>query len=559
MVKQAVTMLYRHPIRLLLIACMAVASTAQAQSQNAPQQIDPGVAIRSVKEPSSAPNRPAPATIETPPEADVSALPARILAGAIRVDGGEDLPAAQLMAAISPYIGHRLSAGDIQDLLTVVSGVARAHGYLFAHSVIPSQTMTAGVLHISLDEGHIDEVRLTGDARSSVAELLRPLQGHAPKRDEVERRLMLAGDLPGVTIGSVRYVLESGKGVLIVPVSFKRIDGSATLDNRGLEALGPERARLSVDVNSLLSDRDEVTFQGLVTPIQPHELLALYGRYAIQPTRSGTEFAVYGTYGETHSGGRWHSHDPRGESESIGASIAQPLVRGTRTSLWLMAEGDRIAVDEWWDGALVRRDRVTTVSASINGYAPLAGGRLRAGGGITQGLLALGATRRDYPLASRYDAGSDFTIVSAWANWQGDISGPVSTRLAVTSQLSSDPLPAVEQLTVGGPYFGRGYNWSERTGDEGVLGSAELRARLLDRSTGMLRWAQFYTFADAGFVSNLKTDFGTGDLYSAGAGARLNFAQHLSVELEAAFPINVPRYDSGNKSPRLSFTLTSKF
>jgi len=327
----------------------------------------------------------------------------------------------------------------------------------------------------------------------------------------------------------------------------------------GLAALGPERARLSVDVNGLLSDRDEVTFQGLATPIQPHELLALYGRYAVQPTRSGTEIALYGTYGETHSGGRWRAYDPRGESESIGLSVAQPLLRGARTSLWLMAEGDRIAVDEWWNGALVRRDRVTTVSGSINGYAPLAGGRLRAGGGITQGLLALGATRRDDPLASRYDAGSDFTMVSAWANWQGGIAGPLSARLATTSQLSSDPLPAVEQLTIGGPYFGRGYNWSERTGDEGVLGSAELRARLVDRNNGLLRWAQLYTFADAGYVTSLESAFGTGDLYSAGAGARFTFAQHLELELEAAFPINEARYDSGNKSPRISFSLTSSF
>ncbi|MGN6270936.1 MAG: ShlB/FhaC/HecB family hemolysin secretion/activation protein [Sphingomonas sp.] len=552
-------MMCRRLPHLLLAICLAGSSIAHAQSQNAPERIDPGIATRAVAEPARAPKTPERPAVEAPPAADTDAAPSGIVAGAIRVDGAADLPAAEMVAAISSYIGHRLSSDDVQDLLTAVSGIARAHGYLFAHSTIPPQTLTAGVLHIALDEGQIDEIRVTGASRQAVAATLQPLMGHAPKRDEVERRLMLAADLPGITIGKVRYASEGGKGVLIVPVAYSRIDGSAAFDNRGLDALGPERARLTVDLNGLFDDNDGVTFQGLATPVQPHELLALYGRYAIQPTRSGTQFAIYGTYGETHSGGRWSVFDPRGRSDSIGVSATQPLLRGTKTSLWLMAEGNRIAVDEWWNGARIRRDRVTTVSGSINGYAPLAGGRLRAGGAITQGLLALGATDRDNPLASRYDAGSAFTMVSAWANWQGGLTGPFSARLATVSQLASAPLPAVEQLAIGGPYFGRGYNWSERTGDEGVLGSAELRARLLDRNSGLLRGAQLYTFADAGYVSNLKTDFGTGDLYSAGAGARLQLARHLDLEFEAAFPLNAERYDSGDRSPRLSFSLTNSF
>lgn len=552
-------MMYHRLSRLLLALSAASPSIAFAQSQNAPQRIDPGIATKTVAEPAPEPAPPQRTEVEPPPAASAPVARGDIVAGAIRVDGGDDLPAAEVMAAISSYIGHRLSSDDVQDLLTAVSGVARAHGYLFAHSTIPPQTLTAGVLHVALDEGHVDEIRLTGDVRPAIAATLKPLEGHAPKRDEVERRLMIAGDLPGVTIGKVSYAIEDGKGVLIVPVAHARIDGSAALDNRGLDALGPERARLTVDLNGLFDDHDQVTFQGLATPVQPHELVALYGRYAIQPTASGTQFAVYGSYGETHSGGLWRDYDPRGNSDSIGISVTQPLLRGAKTSLWLTAQGDRIVVDEWWNGALVRRDRVTTIGSSINGYTPLAGGRLRAGGGITQGVIALGATRRNNPLASRYDAGSDFTMVSAWANWQGDLAGPLSAQLATTSQVSSAPLPAVEQLTIGGPYFGRGYNWSERTGDEGVLGSAELRARVLSRNNGLLRWAQLYTFGDAGYVRNLETDFGTGDLYSTGAGARLNFAQHLNLELEAAFPINVDRYDSGDKSPRLSFSLTGNF
>lgn len=92
-----------------------------------------------------------------------------------------------------------------------------------------------------------------------------------------------------------------------------------------------------------------------------------------------------------------------------------------------------------------------------------------------------------------------------------------------------------------------------------MLGSAELRVRLFNRNAGLLRWVLLYTFADAGHVNNIETTFGTGDLYSAGAGARLTLERNLGLEFEAAFPINAQRYDSADKPPRLSCSLTSSF
>lgn len=547
----------RCSVLVLLAAASSSAAAGQTQTQRPP--IDPGLAVKSVTETRLEPHASVSTVVEPPTPTSRVDVVRDIVANRIMVDGGDDLPAADMAAATSSYTGHRLSAGDVQDLLTAVSGVARAHGYLFAHSSIKPQTMTDGVLRIELDEGRIDQIRLTGDARASVAKVLAPLSGHAPKAREVEARLLLAGDLPGISIGKVSYAIERGLGVLIVPVTYARIDGSATFDNRGLQSLGPERARINVNVNDLLREDDQVTFQGLATPLQPKELIALYGRYAIQPTAAGTEFAIYGSYGETHSGGEWRSYQPQGTSDSYGFSIGQPLFRSRATSLWLTIQADRIAVDEWWDGALVRRDRVTTLGVSISGFRPLAGGRLKAGAGVTQGILALGATARDNPLASRYDAGSDFTTINAWANWQAGLFGPIDAKLATTSQISTAPLPAVEQVTIGGQYFGRGYNWSERTGDEGVLGSAELRALVMSDGKGVLRWTQLYTFGDAGYVRNMRTDFGTGELYSAGAGARLGLAQALNLEFEAAFPISADRYDSKDRSPRLSFSLSGAF
>ena len=545
--------------RLLFVPLTAwLGHAAPSTAQTAPPRIDAGVATRTATEQRPV-EAPAPTTeIESPGDASPTPLDQRVMVGAIRVRGGENLPSDRIMAAIAPFVGHKLSASDLQDLLTAVSGVARAEGYIFARSSIPAQALSAGVLVVHLYEGRIDEVRQTGASSDAVAAILGSLIGHAPKRSEVERKMMLAGDLPGVAIGKVHFAFEEGRGVLIVPVTHDRFSGQAEFDNRGLQALGPERARLAGAVNGLLSDRDSLAVQGIATPLQPKELLVLGARYALQPNLAGTELAAYGTYGETHPGGLWQGR-LNGESGSLGVSLTQPLERTQNTSLWLTTQADRIVVDEWWDDAISQRDVVTTVGASLNGYRAMAGGRLRAGAGITKSISLLGATSPSNPLASRPNSGSEFTLITAWANWQGSLGGPFSLRVATTSQLSSDPLPSVEQLTIGGPFFGRGYNFSERSGDKGVLASAELRDDVLNRNAGDVRWVQLYTFGDAGYVTSHENDYGSGALFSAGAGVRIGFDSKLQLALESAWPLNQLRYDSGDRSPRLSAALSASF
>ena len=135
----------------------------------------------------------------------------------------------------------------------------------------------------------------------------------------------------------------------------------------------------------------------------------------------------------------------------------------------------------------------------------------------------------------------------------------VSMRLALAGQLSNKPLLAIEQITIGGPVFGRGYNFSERAGDEGALASAEMGLKLLHRGAGLLRWAQLYGFGDIGYVANHEIGFGTGALYSAGVGTRVTLSDRIDLQLEAAFPLNVDRHAFGIKPPRIFFSVSKTF
>src|SRR3546814_19472276 len=117
------------------------------------------------------------------------------------------------MEAALPFIGRRLSKDDLQALTKAVSTVARKHGYLFASSSVPVQTLEAGVLHVRLDEGQIDEVRIEGPRNASVEAMLSHMKGTAPTKSEIKRRRMLADDLPCVAIGKGSVCGEEGRGV----------------------------------------------------------------------------------------------------------------------------------------------------------------------------------------------------------------------------------------------------------------------------------------------------------------------------------------------------------
>jgi len=60
-------------------------------------------------------------------------------------------------------------------------------------------------------------------------------------------------------------------------------------------------------------------------------------------------------------------------------------------------------------------------------------------------------------------------------------------------------------------------------------------------------------------VENLTNTLGTGSLTSAGMGTRLGFAQRFLLSMEAGFPLNQPRYQTGDKAPRLTASLIKAF
>ncbi|WP_324076860.1 MAG: ShlB/FhaC/HecB family hemolysin secretion/activation protein [Erythrobacter sp.] len=188
----------------------------------------------------------------------------------------------------------------------------------------------------------------------------------------------------------------------------------------------------------------------------------------------------------------------------------------------------------------------------------MAGGTLQGRATITQGFDALGATQLGDPLASGLDAPPGFTTLSWWLNWRRSLAARVSLSLAANGQFSTDPLLIGENFVLGGNAFLRGYDFAQRVGDQGVAGVGELRYDW-PKALGAVDHLQLYAFADGGMVRNLDGGFGDGSLASSGAGLRADVTGNLDFDLEVAVPLTEPRYDTGDKQPRINLRVSQSF
>jgi hemolysin activation/secretion protein len=479
--------------------------------------------------------------------------------GAIAIFGLQTMTPGDFAAVIAPCIGKRMDADDLSELTNSIAKRAQAAGLPFATAQITPQRLRSGVIAVEVDEGIIDEVRLEGADHAGVRAALAPLVSGKPVRiQELERRLLLAADIDGVRITGRRYMRENGRGILIVTVSRNRFAVRATLTNEGTRVVGREQLTLVADINGVLASDDSVSFTWSGTPAQPGELQFGRVRYEKRVSRSGTEVIVTGAMALTRPGAYLAPLEIRSRSWQAGLSVLQPLVRRRSRSLWFQADFNLRNLHQTLRGALSRDERIVTTRGSLFGYTALLGGRLRGNVSVTQGLRILSASMPDNPFASRLDSDGTFTTLGFSGDWTGAVAGPVSLRMAMQGQLASQALPVSEELGLGGTNFLRGYDWFERSGDEGIMGLAELRYGL-NKPFAAVRRAEFYGFLDGGTLSNRDSGTGGGTLASGGGGIRVDFVRSVSAGLEVAVPLTGERYDTGDRRSRVNFRVSTSF
>lgn len=479
----------------------------------------------------------------------------------VQLQGVSAFPASELAYTYEDYLTRPVAVEDLVKVAASITDHYRAEGYFLTRAAVAPHDGVSGLATIVVYEGYIDEVIVEGSDPSTIRALVGPLGRRDPTTiAELDRRLTLAADLPGYSLESrIEPVLGDPAGHrLVVTPEFERYSAYARVTNRGSDTQGPWQVYVSAAANSIIADGDQMTLAASTTPQNPDELTSAKWGYSL-PLSDGRRLEA-GVSGYT-TNAKPSSTNGRlsGQSVEVWMNLAQPLIRKRKQSLWLNTSLDVREKQQTYAQSGRADETLAVARASLFAWQRFADGYLSSSLEVSQGLEAFGATVGNAPNLSRSNADGIFTKLNARVSGYTDVWRFLGIYAEVSGQWSNDPLLSSEEFSVGGPTYGRAYNYGEVSGDMGAAAAIELRAGW-DPDFAPVSFFQTYAFYDAASVSNYtRTGTRSNELSSAGVGVRVTFKDRTTFRAELAKPLDWVPYTETDNDWRVFVTLSRQF
>jgi len=477
--------------------------------------------------------------------------------GAVIIRGNEAIDGARYQEIVEGFFGQPRTDEVLSELTNELAELARESGYPYVRAELSRDALERGFVQIDLDEGRVDAVEIDGYQNAHALRVLNKLVGGPVRKSQLERSLLLVSDIPAVRLRGAKLRRRDGQSILVVKLSRIGTSGRLDGDNYGTESFGPLRLRLSGQSHASFTSGDTARASVRINPVDVEELFFFSGSYGTQVGTGGTFASASASIGRTAPGGALEGSDISGDSVRLRVSVSQPIIRSKAVSLWAEASGNYLSIDQDDLDTMLRDDTIVTASLGLRAQIPFAGGRLRGGATHVRGLGILGATRLGDPNASRFDGDGVFSKVEFWADARIPVAERLQLYLAANGQIADRPLLASEELSLGGAYRTRGYDFSEVLGDEGVYGLAELRYSLATTHLPA-DFLQLYAFIDGGYVSDIDGTGSEGSLFSAGPGVRARFGV-FDLEVESGFPLGGSGERSTSDDPEINVRAGVRF
>lgn len=231
----------------LLLALTAAPALAQTASQITPPSFSPPLQRQG-----GAIAIPEGTGLEAPPGADALSVRVRRL----DVQGGLPALGAATAALEARLSGRAVSAAEIFAAARELEQAYAKAGFALVRVVLPAQQLRdGGDVRLLVVDGVIERVdvsTLPPEIRDRAAAILAPLVGtRGLTLGLLERKLLLAGDMPGTALRSTLAPGQvPGASVLVVEARYKAVTGFTGIDNVLADSLGRYTASLGLDLNS---------------------------------------------------------------------------------------------------------------------------------------------------------------------------------------------------------------------------------------------------------------------------------------------------------------------
>lgn len=436
---------------------------------------------------------------QLPPE---KAEAAKFTFRALKIEGAHAIPEEELRKAWPHQVGATSSAADIFRFAEAITAAYRRAGYALSFAIVPAQDIDDGSFTVRVIEGFVERVDVTGDAgpqvRAHVAAITRRLEGNGPLRTvDLERALLLANDVPGVTASAVLSpAATEGGSVLTISVAHDPATVGFTYNNLLPASLGRHSGEISAELRGLVTGADLLRISGQHS-LNGSTYGSASGEYATGIGASGLRLGVSGLYSRMKpDDATLAAVDYKGNTVTARLTADYPLIRSRDRTVRL---GMAVALNNVGSDILAQRlfdDRLRTVDLWTSYDLVDAGnGVTSVTATVSKGLSVMGARGN-----SRANGRADFTTLSVDIQHNRPLGtasgGRVSVAIDTHAQaaVGGGGLLSPTECSYGGSRFGRAFDAGVFTGDHCAMGSATVHwARPV--GPGMV---DLYLFADGG-------------------------------------------------------------
>ncbi|WP_459623358.1 ShlB/FhaC/HecB family hemolysin secretion/activation protein [Burkholderia sp. 3C] len=548
-----------HQVWTMLFALAATAAgPAQAQTRPAGNPLESLPQI-------NVPQR-STVTVQVEPQAQqVQELLARhITPSTIRVEGVKSVPFDLVSSRFTPLVGKDITIGQLIEVANGVTKLYQERGFALSFAFVPAQTFEDGVVRVTIVEGYVSDVQITGKP-GPMESKLRAVAAHITadrplRKDTFERYVNTFGLLPGITVkanvpppqntdGATTMTLDvSRKPINVssgIATTTPGVQGVFTVTESGLTSLG-EQLSISALAPKGPNNVTYVAASGSV-PIGSNGLIARIdaSHYRGNPTDNpGLPSYVKRTV----------------INDKIGLSTSYPILLNNQRSLLATVSGYASHSEDNYQNQLggqyiglrsqvrvlqaqmdyttIRPSSVTKLSLNVAKAFDILGASKSAETNIA------GSTQTNPASITFVRTGGTLVQTNQWPY-------KIGTTVQLTGQYSAVSLPTTEQIAFGAQRFALGYEPGEASGDSGWGMSAEINRQFtvgyayLKSITPYIAYDMARVYLHAGTPQPNR-------LSSVGIGVRVSDGQHYNLDLNVAKAVGDAPIESASRSPRIN-------
>jgi hemolysin activation/secretion protein len=423
----------------------------------------------------------------------------------IDISGNSLFETSLLQALAIGMVGKNVRLSQLNELTLLITDFYRDRGYPLTRTIIPAQTIDAGVLTIQVIEARYGKIEI--ENKSNIQEkflndTLQSLQsGMFIEELELDRTLLMIGDIPGIVVtpnlkrGSVNAT--SDLLVLISPVA--QVNGNISFNNYGNDYTGVNNFNASAAFNNPFNHGDILGVNALSSG-QGMDYQSI--SYDIIIDGHGTH--VGSSFSSLNYQFKKTLVVPEGKGIAKTQSIwlKKPLIRSRNKNLYGQFKVDRTLLKDHLETEVVKffTDRQTeSMAFSFSGDSK---NQFITEGLITWNLDAsfgdlnfVDADAKDANNKTSNTSGS-YSKLNATLIHIENLSKQSSLVLGFKGQWASKNLDTSLKMAAGGPFAVRAYASGIISGDEGFLINAEYKHQIGNAMGGTFNVIAFIDYAN---------------------------------------------------------------